>query len=108
MPLSDEMNLSNSNQQFASLFVLLRCYRGWNTCGFNIKDKPLLYEPFKLTFRNECLKSNEESSERNGAASPTSDINNILLIYAKPVTSIYKGLLNLFQSFRFFDFFAKI
>lgn len=90
MPYTDELNISNAkNPQLASLFVLLRCYRGWNTCGFNIKDKPLLYEPFKLIFRNKCFKSNEDASEQMTEESP--DVNNILLICAKPVTSIYKG-----------------
>lgn len=65
------------------LYVLLRCYRSFDACGFSVKNRPVSYKPFKLIFRKapDMLKT------------ATTDSNSALrIICAVALSSIYKGI----------------
>lgn len=74
-----------SNIETTPLYVLLRCYRGFDACGFGVKNKPVTYKPFKLIFR--------KAPEMPSNSIPTQDGNSALrIICAIALSSIYKGL----------------
>lgn len=64
--------------------VLLRCYRGFDTCGFAVKNRLVSYKPFKLIFRKAPDMSNVNTADGNSALS---------IICAIALSSIYKGML---------------
>lgn len=77
--------LRQSNFEKTPLYVLLRCYRGFDTCGFAVKNTPVSYKPFKLIFRKapEMPSNLITSQDGNGA---------LRIICAIALSSIYKGV----------------
>lgn len=65
------------------LYCLLRCYRGFDACGFAIKNRPVSYKPFKLIFRKAPDMSNSTAPGGNSA---------LRIICAIALSSIYKGM----------------
>lgn len=84
-----ENYLRQSSFENTPLYVLLRCYRGFDACGFAVKNRPVVYKPFKLIFRK----------APNMSTSPTSPDNNsaLRIICAIALSSIYKGTYGPFQ-----------
>lgn len=81
--------LRQSNFERTPLYVLLRCYRGFETCGFAVKSKPVLYKPFKLIFRKAPEMPSHSVSAQDGNSA-------LRIICAVALSSIYKGLCFLF------------
>lgn len=65
------------------LYVLLRCYRGFDACGFAVKNRPVTYKPFKLIFRKAPNMSSTTTADGNSA---------LRIICAIALSSIYKGM----------------
>lgn len=84
IPLKEDY-LRQINFEKTPLYVLLRCYRGFDTCGFAVKNKPVLYKPFKLIFRKAPeMPSTSVSAQNENSA--------LRIICAIALSSIYKGL----------------
>lgn len=64
------------------LYVLLRCYRGFDTCGFAVKSSPVSYKPFKLIFRKPPDMLSLTTKNSNSG---------LRIICAIALSSIYKG-----------------
>lgn len=76
--------LKSSILDKTAVYVLLRCYRGFDTCGFGVKNKPTTYKPFKLLFRKAPeMPSSSVSQDGNSA---------LRIICAIALSSVYKGL----------------
>lgn len=76
--------LRTSNFEGTPLYVLLRCYRSFDTCGFALKSKPVSYKPFKLIFR--------KAPGLPSRSVPAEDGNSALrFICAVALSSIYEG-----------------
>lgn len=65
------------------LYVSLRCYLGFDACGFAVKSRPVAYKPFKLIFRKAPDMSNATTADGNSA---------LRIICAIALSSIYKGV----------------
>lgn len=82
---SEEDYLRQSNIEKTPLYVLLRCYRSFDACGFAVKNKPVSYKPFKLIFR--------KAPDMPPNSVLTQDGNSALrIICAIALSSIYKGM----------------
>lgn len=78
--------LRQSNFEKTPLYVMLRCYRGFDACGFAVKNRAVTYKPFKLIFRKAPeMPSNSVSQDGNSA---------LRIICAIAFSSIYKGLIS--------------
>lgn len=77
--------LKHSNFEKTPLYVLLRCYRGFDACGFAVKSTPIVYKPFKLMFRKAPEMPSHSMSSQNGNGA-------LRIICAVALSSIYKGL----------------
>ncbi|XP_031621242.1 period circadian protein isoform X2 [Contarinia nasturtii] len=75
--------LRQSSFEKTPLYVRLRCYRGFDTCGFAVKNKPISYKPFKLIFR----KAPEMPSS---SVSASDDNYGLRIICAIALSTIYK------------------
>lgn len=85
--------MRQSNFEKTPLYVRLRCYRGFDACGFDVKNKPISYKPFKLIFRKPPeMPSNSLSASDSNCG--------LRIICAIALSSIYKGLY-LYQIFLF-------
>lgn len=73
--------LRQSTFEQTPLYVLLRCYRGFDTCGFAVKSRPVTYKPFKLIFRKPPDMLNPTTKNNNSA---------LRIICAIALSSIYK------------------
>ncbi|XP_055318755.1 period circadian protein isoform X2 [Sitodiplosis mosellana] len=75
--------LRQSNFEKTPLYVLLRCYRSFDACGFAVKNKPISYKPFKLIFRKAPQMPGYSASPPNGDSA-------LRIICAIALSSIYK------------------
>lgn len=90
--------MRQSNIEKTPLYVLLRCYRSFDACGFAVKNKPISYKPFKLIFRKAPeMPSNSVSAPSDGSGSA------LRIICAIALSSIYKGLYH-FNLYQFHDY----
>lgn len=76
--------LKQNSFEKTALYVLLRCYRGFDACGFAVKNRPVSYKPFKLIFRKAPDMPNSTTSPDGNSA--------LSIICAIALSSIYKGI----------------
>ena len=75
-----------------SFYVMLRRYRGLKAAGYSVTSKSVSYEPFRLilSFRE----APEEPRPDTLDTIPTNTTSMLLVIFATPIRSIYKGNFN--------------
>lgn len=83
LPYSESLTGICSKNTRNSLYVLLRRYRGLQTQGFGVIGKAVSYQPFKLALSFREAPDEARSDNSAGCA------NNLLVINATPVLSIY-------------------
>lgn len=72
-----------------SVYVMLRRYRGLRTVGYGVTSKAVSYQPFRLSLS--FREAPDEPRAANIDPLTPNSMSMLLVIYATPVKSIYKG-----------------